>query len=511
MPPNAAAAAAGIAPEPCFKVWNTSTWSCEHSIPCGDDIVALVVQEYPPDVYAALAARYQSALQASTPSTSSSSSVNAPPTPLPSYQVISAQVGRPTHHHSPKLRLRVWEFEPAALASAASSAAAAAAHPTATYAASAGGRWLVTKEYTLAPACVKNPVLFVIDAQRLLVGNYRTVQIWNTRSSVCERELKLDATLRSFVLCSCGNELLGRSVRDIRAWDTRTWIATRAMPAKLGGDHRAKLASCLALHRNRMIFPMRDCIIACDPHTGTRFQKFSLPPDPRAAPSAQQASVITVSPALGGGSLMSAAALSNPDAWLLSSFVLTGDLLVVATYQGWLGIFSIKYDKLDQAQADAAAAAATAPAAGLVPALAGYALDGEMLLHCERYWQTAGSGVDKGAVVNALAVVTSTAPAHAPALLHASSLSRAPRGGLGFDAAAAALASASIAPSSSSSSSSLPAGGDAMEVASISGGVVVDDSMSPPPADVQAQVEAVVSGVVTVLDYGSMLAVWRKC
>ena len=185
------------------------------------------------------------------------------------------------------------------------------------------------------PAFVKNPVLFVLDSQRLLIGNYRTVQIWNTRSWLMEHELKLDATIRAFVLCSCGHELLGRSVRDIRAWDTRTWQAVRAMPARLGGDHKAKLASCLALHGDRMLFPMRDCIISCDPHTGARFQKFALPPDPSASLGGGGAnSVITVAPAIGsiGGLGMGSAALNSADAWLLSSFVVTGDMLVVATY-----------------------------------------------------------------------------------------------------------------------------------------------------------------------------------
>jgi hypothetical protein len=344
MPINPAAAAAGIAPEPCLKVWNTTSWVCEQSIPCGDDIVSLVVQEYPAEVYADMLKLYQSAIQAAAASTRSSE----PPANLPSYQLISAQLSRASHHHTPRLSIRIWEFQPSAMLSSHAS--------NANYAASAGGRWLCTKQFALSPAFVKNPVLFVVDTQRLLVGNYRTVQvifaccgcypstslfyssllfsiqIWNTFNSVMERELKLDATLRSFVLCSCGHELLGRSVRDIRAWDTRTWIATRAMAAKLGGDHRAKLASCLTMHRNRLIFPMRDCIITCDPHTGARFQKFALPPDPSVAPYSQL-NVITVSPALGGGSLMSAAALSNPDAWLLSSFVLAGDLLVMATYQ----------------------------------------------------------------------------------------------------------------------------------------------------------------------------------
>ena len=188
------------------------------------------------------------------------------------------------------------------------------------------------------PAFVKSPVLFVLDSQRLLVGNYRTVQIWNTRSWLLERELKLDATIRAFVLCSCGHELLGRSVRDIRTWDTRTWHAVRSIPAILGSDHKAKLASCLALHGDRMLFPMHDCIISCDPHTGARFQKFALPPDPSASLGALGGgganSVITVAPAIGsiGGLGMGADALNSADAWLLSSFVVTGDMLVVATY-----------------------------------------------------------------------------------------------------------------------------------------------------------------------------------
>jgi hypothetical protein len=100
------------------------------------------------------------------------------------------------------------------------------------------------------------------------------------------------------------------------------------MPARLQGDHKAKLASCLVLHRNRLLFPMRDCIISCDAHTGARYQRFALPPDPHQ-------SDITLSPSLMSqlGTLPPAAALTNPDAWILSTFVLEGDLLLVATYQ----------------------------------------------------------------------------------------------------------------------------------------------------------------------------------
>jgi hypothetical protein len=133
--------------------------------------------------------------------------------------------------------------------------------------------------------------------------------------------------------------------------------------------------------------------------------------------------------------------------------------------QGWLGIFSIHYNK----DKDADDPPPVTDEANMFSSIAGYARDGDMVLHCERYWQTAGAGIDKGAVVNSLAVVTSTASSP----LSPSAARRPPRP---FDTEPC-----------------------------------IDAAMVVSEFDVQAQVEAVVSGVVTVMDYGSMLALWRKC
>lgn len=114
----------------------------------------------------------------------------------------------------------------------------------------------------------------------------------------------------------------------------------RAMPAKLGGNHKAKLASCLAIHRNSILFPMRDCIVSCDPHTGARLQRFPLPPFaptfddlPVTAPS------IISKFELASPNVIPQAALSDPEAWIMSSFLLSGDMLFVATYHVFLYYF----------------------------------------------------------------------------------------------------------------------------------------------------------------------------
>jgi hypothetical protein len=196
--------------------------------------------------------------------------------------------------------------------------------------------------------------------------------------------------------------------------------------------------------------------------------------------------------------------------------------LAYSRSQGWLGIFSIGYKPIEATVATAGSAAAGSAAGAAAEAAAGAAADappalapaivsaaaaasppvGDMLLHCERYWQTAGSGVEKGAVVNSLAVVTTAA--HALSQLGSSSstggsiasLTRTLRAGAGFDVVAAAAAVASTASSASAS------GPDSM--------VTADDDGSSAADTIQARVEAVVSGVVTVLDYGSVLTVWRK-
>ena len=116
------------------------------------------------------------------------------------------------------------------------------------------------------------------------------------------------------------------------------------MPAKLGGNHKAKLASCLAIHRNCMIFPMHDCIVSCDPHTGARLQRFMLPPAVAPSPEAQMAQNLSLGASgsqvswfhLSSPSVIPQAALVDPEAWTMSSFVLVGDLLFVATYHVYL-------------------------------------------------------------------------------------------------------------------------------------------------------------------------------
>eukprot|EP00455_Lapot_gusevi_P012592 TRINITY_DN1600_c0_g2_i1.p1 TRINITY_DN1600_c0_g2~~TRINITY_DN1600_c0_g2_i1.p1 ORF type:complete len:762 (-),score=123.05 TRINITY_DN1600_c0_g2_i1:38-2323(-) len=396
----------GNQPEPCLRIWNTATWRLEQTLPCGEDFVALTVQE---------------------------NSYANPPEPAlpgqfaPNYMLISAHVSRQSHHHNPKLRLRAWEYQ--------------------------NGRWACTKELPAASAYVKNPVLFAFHGNQLLVGNYRNIQVWNTRTWVREREWQLDATVRTFVVCSCGHELLGRCVRDIRAWDTNTWQGVRVMPAKLQGAHKAKLASCLAIHRNRLLFPMRDCIISCDPHTGARLQRYVLPPQPS-----------SISP-----SLKNIPSFSSSDAWLLSSFVLAGDLLFVATYQGWLAIFTLSYTKPEE-QGEVKSDVPADPND-----------DGLLHFHCERYWQTAGTAMDKGAVVNCLAVVT-----------------RSP-------------SSSNLSSASAAVSSSMDADSTALSPSSSSAGTGWRGDRAPTNLDAHDDVEDAVEGVITVLDYGHVLAVWRRC
>jgi hypothetical protein len=49
-------------PMPSLRVWNTQTWACQQTISCNEDIVAVVVQEYPDEVYRQLQAHARSIL-----------------------------------------------------------------------------------------------------------------------------------------------------------------------------------------------------------------------------------------------------------------------------------------------------------------------------------------------------------------------------------------------------------------------------------------------------------------
>lgn len=225
LPPSYHANSGG--PEPCLKVWKqpavvasasgssatSNNWQCVQSVPCGEDIVALAIQEYPVDIYYAMQVQHartlfaasggigeppvlQLAATAAFPNNPENPPVTSPFTSLfqsvisilhnnndnvmaptdmpavastmdppeqvkeqslpslPKFQLISAQLGRPSHHHTPKLRLRCWQYHPIE------------------------DIWRPVKEIALVTAFVKNPVLFVIDNTRLLVGNYRTVQVY---------------------------------------------------------------------------------------------------------------------------------------------------------------------------------------------------------------------------------------------------------------------------------------------------------------------------------------------
>ena len=190
----------------------------------------------------------------------------------------------------------------------------------------------------------------------------------------------------------------------------------------------------------------------------------------------------------------------------IASFSIAG-ILANTHLQGYLGIFSIGYKAVDATIAASAAVSAMgsnpaavaevlggatdnaspalAPAGALAAAAAASPPVGNMLLHCERFWQTAGSGVERGAVVNTLVVVT----------------------------AASQTSSASAVSGAADSANTLPIASTASS--STDGMVTANDgengcSQSGAADAIQTRVEAILSGVVTVLDYGSSLAVWRK-
>ena len=227
------------------------------------------------------------------------------------------------------------------------------------------------------------------------------------------------------------------------------------MPAKLGGNHKAKLASCLAIHKNSLVFPMRDCVVCCDPHTGARLQRFALPPVNLNQPSMEDVSLSHSVPyifstfQLSSRNVIPSASLTEPEAWIMSSFVLSGDMLFVATYHGWIGIFSLSHEKMPQAKVSAPATEAIIlpPAENQESTI--------VILRCERFWQTAGPGVLKGAVVNSISVIMNSGDA-----------------------------------SSKQSMDTIMDNRDTKYVAS--------------------RVEDAVAAIVTVVDYGNSLTMWKK-